>query len=161
VKRQWINAMAATAMGLPALAALIAGGAGPAAGHRAAASVPARHQAGAGPRQRHASVAQPGYRPPAGRQRVTGTLLRVGGPAPGTPVPLTGTVSAVDAAGGRFTATAGRGGTFRLALPPGTYRLAGHSPLIDSGAGACTAPRPLHVTGGEPVPHVRVYCQIR
>jgi hypothetical protein len=164
MKRLRINAMAAAAMGLPALAALAACGAGPAlagnpaagnpaagnpaAGHRPAGSTPPPHTPGPG-------------RPDAAGAKVTGTLLRVGGPAPGAPAPLTGTVTAADGAGGHFTATAGRDGRFRLSLPPGTYRLTGHSPLIDSGAGLCTASRPAYVTRGKPVPPVRVICPVR
>jgi hypothetical protein len=151
-----INAMAAAAMGLPALAALAACGAGPAlagnpgAGYRPAGGTPPPHMSGPAP-----------GRPDAAGAKISGTLLRVGGPAPGAAAPLTGTVTAVGGAGLRFTATAGRDGRFRLSLPPGTYRLAGHSPLIDSGAGLCGALRPLHVTGGEPEAHVRVICQVK
>src|SRR5258707_7207774 len=61
---------------------------------------------------------------------VTGLLVRVGGPAPGSPVPLPGTVVAWNAAGEQFTNTTGKNGRFQLSLPPDTYRLTGHSPQV-------------------------------
>src|SRR5690348_16872419 len=76
---------------------------------------------------------------PANQQAVTGALMRVGGPAPGSPVPLPGTITARAATGRSFTATAGRNGRFRLSLPPGAYRVTGRSPLIQSGQVACAA----------------------
>ena len=65
---------------------------------------------------------------PGPHQTVTGLLVRVGGPAPGSPVPLPGTVVARTPAGGQFTTTTGKNGRFQLSLPPGAYRLTGHSP---------------------------------
>jgi hypothetical protein len=65
---------------------------------------------------------------PGSHQSVTGLLVRVGGPAPGSSVPLSGTVVARNAADGQFTTTTGKNGRFQLSSPPGLYRLTGHSP---------------------------------
>jgi len=86
--------------------------------------------------------------------------MRVGGPAPGSPVPLPGTITARAATGRTFTATAGRDGRFTLSLPPGAYRVTGRSPLIQSGRTACPAAADLHVTRGKRARHVTVVCSI-
>ena len=62
---------------------------------------------------------------PGHHQAVPGKFVRVGGPPPGAPVPLPGTITARAATGGTFTATAGKDGRFTLSLPPGTYRVTG------------------------------------
>jgi len=79
---------------------------------------------------------------------VTGVLVSAGGPAPGAPVPLPGQVVAVSTDGSRHTATAGRSGRYRLSLPPGTYRLTGHSPMVRSEGTEmlCTGAHAIHVT---------------
>jgi hypothetical protein len=98
----------------------------------------------------------------ATRQSVTGMLVRVGGPAPGSPVPLPGTVAASSAAGHEFTAVAGRNGHFQLSLPAGTYRLTGHSPQVWANGREmlCLAGRSLHVAASKPVRGIRVVCSI-
>jgi hypothetical protein len=83
----------------------------------------------------------PGY-----HQTVPGRFVRAGGPAPGSPVPLPGTITARTATGETFTATAGRVGRFTLSLPPGTYRVTGRSPLMQSGQMICAATAELHVS---------------
>jgi Polysaccharide lyase family 4, domain II len=95
-------------------------------------------------------------------QTVTGLLVRVGGPAPGSPVPLPGTVAARNAAGAQFTATTGKNGRFRLSLPPGTYRLTGHSPQVigDGQQELCLAVRTVHVTRRTALHNVWVVCSI-
>ncbi|MGH9920788.1 MAG: hypothetical protein ACRD6W_18205 [Nitrososphaerales archaeon] len=65
---------------------------------------------------------------------VRGTLLRVGGPAPGSPVPIPGQATLTDVASRtKFQATAGTDGHYSVALPPGTYRVSGKSPLVHLG----------------------------
>ena len=86
--------------------------------------------------------------------------MRVGGPAPGSPVPLPGTITARAATGQTFTATAGRNGRFMLSLPPGAYRLTGRSPLIQSGRTACAPAARLHVSSSKHVRPVTVICSI-
>lgn len=95
---------------------------------------------------------------PGPRQSVTGVLIRVGGPAtlshPQNRLPLPGTVVARNAAGHQFTAATGKDGRFELSLPPGRYRLTGHSPQV------CRASRILHVAKSEPIRNVQVVCSI-
>lgn len=99
---------------------------------------------------------------PGPHQSVTGLLVRVGGPAPGSPVPLPGTVAARNAAGAQFTTTTGKNGRFRLSLPPGTYRLTGHSPQVigDGQQELCLAGRTIHLTRRIPLHNVWVVCSI-
>jgi hypothetical protein len=97
----------------------------------------------------------PGY-----RQNVRGTLERVGGPAPGAPYPLPGTITARATTGETFTATAGRQGHFKLSLPPGSYRVTGRSPLMQGGQMVCAATAELRVTRHQPAGAVTVVCSI-
>jgi hypothetical protein len=97
----------------------------------------------------------PGY-----QQAVRGTFVRVGGPAPGSPVPLPGTITASATTGQTFTATAGKNGRFTLSLPPGSYHVSGRSPLIQSGQMTCNATAELRVTRGKPAGPVTVVCSI-
>ena len=97
----------------------------------------------------------PGY-----HQTVSGKFVRVGGPAPGSPFPLPGTITARTATDETFTATAGRDGRFKLSLPPGTYRVTGRSPLMQSGQMICAAKEELNVSRGQPARPVTVVCSI-
>jgi hypothetical protein len=72
---------------------------------------------------------------------VTGALVRVGGPAPGAAVPLPGEIVAVGPDGARFAVTAGKTGRYSLSLPPGVYRLTGHSRCCMPAARRCNALR--------------------
>jgi hypothetical protein len=91
---------------------------------------------------------------------VTGRFVRVGGPAPGSPVPLPGTITARSATGQTFTAAAGSNGRFKLSLPPGSYRVTGRSPLMQSGQMICDATARLRVTRDKPAGRVTVVCSI-
>jgi hypothetical protein len=93
---------------------------------------------------------------------VTGTLIRVGGPAPGAAIPLPGRVVAMSSAGVRFSAAVPRNGRYRLSLPPGTYQLTGYSPLVYSGGSElrCVAARAVHLASGQTAPGVDVVCSI-
>jgi hypothetical protein len=97
---------------------------------------------------------------PGDQQAVPGTFVRVGGPSPGSPVPLPGTITARAATGQTFTATAGRSGRFTLSVPPGRYHVTGRSPLMQSGQVACAATAELRVTRGKPAGPVTVVCSI-
>jgi hypothetical protein len=99
--------------------------------------------------------------PATAHQVVTGQLVRVGGPAPGLPVPLPGQIEARDANGNVFSATAGHDGRFHLSLPLGTYLITGHSPRIQDGKAQCAAAKPVHVTKAGAVAGVQVVCSIR
>jgi hypothetical protein len=97
---------------------------------------------------------------------VTGILIRVGGPAtlshPQNLLPLPGEVAARSAAGKQFTAATGTNGRFRLSLPPGTYRLTGHSPqvMVNNQQGLCIARRAVRVTRRKPLHNIWVVCSI-
>lgn len=95
-------------------------------------------------------------------QTVTGLLVRVGGLAPGSPVPLPGTVVARNTAGGQFTTSTGKNGRFQLSLPLGTYRLTGHSPqvMVNNQQMLCIAERTVHVTRRKPPHNIWVVCSI-
>jgi hypothetical protein len=95
---------------------------------------------------------EPGY--------ITGVLTRAGGPAPRSPVPLPGHVTATGPADSGVAA-ADRGGRFRLVLAPGVYRLTGRSPLINSGHQICLAGHPVRVRPGKVTAAVRVICSVR
>jgi hypothetical protein len=103
---------------------------------------------------------------PAGAQTVTGMLVRVGGPAaqsgPPPPLPLPGTIVARNAAGQQFTATAGNDGRFELSLPPGRYRLTGHSPQVwvNNQQMLCSAQGAVQVTKRRPPRKIWVVCSI-
>ena len=99
---------------------------------------------------------------PSPHQSVTGLLVRVGGPAPGSPVPLPGTVVARNVAGGQFTTTTGNNGRFQLSLPPGTYRLTGHTPEVmgDGQQGLCFALQTINVTMRTPLHNIRIICPV-
>jgi hypothetical protein len=65
---------------------------------------------------------------------VAGVMLRIGGPPPGSPVPLPGEVTLTDvASGARFQASASTNGKFAVTVPIGTYRVTGQSPLVHIG----------------------------
>jgi hypothetical protein len=98
---------------------------------------------------------------PAVHRIVTGQLVRIGGPAPGSPVSLPGTIEARNSAGDVVAVSVRRNGRFRLELSPGTYRLTGHSPLMEDGKMVCGAAKPVDVTRSEPIATVTVVCPIR
>jgi hypothetical protein len=89
---------------------------------------------------------------------VLGTLEAVGGPAPGTPRPLRGSITLRDSGGTAFTATAGSDGVFSVRVPPGSYTITGRSPLYDSGNVDCPSIAPATVTAGATI-RVVVACQ--
>ena len=90
---------------------------------------------------------------------VKGELIRVGGPAPGAPVPLKGTVRFQS--GQRVVnVTVGRTGRFEVRLPAGRYTVEGTSSQIQGGSGPCSAPVDVDVSAGE-VQEQRVICHIR
>ncbi len=95
------------------------------------------------------------------------TLLAVGGPAPGKPRPLAGTVTySYSVHNGhaewsfKRTREVGSNGTVTVSVLPGTYTVTGDN-------GSCHADKPVHVKGVDPrllmlvVTRVAVYCQIK
>lgn len=98
----------------------------------------------------------PGY-----HQTVPGTFAVAGGPVPGSPRPLPGTITARAATGQTFTARVGRNGRFTLSLPAGSYQVTGRSPLIQSGQMICAATAELRVVRRKPARPITVVCSIR
>jgi hypothetical protein len=100
--------------------------------------------------------------PSSPHQTVTGMLVRVGGMATleaAQPLPLPGEVAARNAAGQQFTAATGTNGRFGLSLPPGIYRLIGHSPSVSGET--CRATLSVRVTTRKPLHDIWVVCSIR
>ena len=83
---------------------------------------------------------------------ITGHLYRVGGPPPGAPSPMPGTIYV---SGRDSPVTAGSDGSFSVVAPPGTYRLSGRS--LDGGL--CRARRTVTVQAGARV-KMDVICDI-
>ena len=79
---------------------------------------------------------------------VKGRLVAVGGPAPGSPRPLAGTVSFTGPEA--KSVSVGKDGAFQISLPPGTYKVQGHSPLYGGGTYTCSPMNP-HPRPGETV----------
>ena len=95
------------------------------------------------------------------RYLVTGTLVESGGPAPGAPKPISGTVairSGTTADGSVVaTAAASADGRFQVSLGPGVYVFTADSPLV-SGL-PCISTAPLVLPG--PSRTVEVECSIK
>jgi hypothetical protein len=77
-------------------------------------------------------------------------------------LPLAGTVVAQNVTGGQFTAATGNNGQFRLSLPPGVYRLTGHSPQVmgDGQQDLCSSEGTVRVSSRKPVHNIWVVCSI-
>ena len=73
-------------------------------------------------------------------------LNRVGGPAPGAPVPLAGSVIATSNNSARCSVQVGSDGAARVALRRGVYRVTGRSPQYGDGKYVCTSPQLLTVS---------------
>ena len=92
---------------------------------------------------------------------VTGHLYAVGGPAPGSPSPLNGTVTVVSlemTPSKVATVPVGADGAFSIDVPPGQYELTGTSPLYNGGKATCRAVSAVTVQVGGSVT-TSVYCQ--
>ena len=88
---------------------------------------------------------------------VNGQLLISGGPAPGTPRPSDGEVTARNAMGQSFAVSVPATGKFTVHLPAGTYSLTGSSPQFGGGRYTCTAQREVKVSKGKSA-HENVIC---
>ena len=88
---------------------------------------------------------------------VTGQLLISGGPAPGTPRPSDGEVTARNASGQSFSISVPSTGTFTLQLPAGMYSLTGSSPQFGNGQYKCFALRRVTVLKDKSI-HEDVFC---
>lgn len=88
---------------------------------------------------------------------LTGHLFLVGGPAPGKPRALTGTVIANGPGGSRIASTDATG-KFVLRLPAGRYSLTGRSPLYDDGRTTCEPATQVTIQP-DTEQRASVYCQ--
>lgn len=98
----------------------------------------------------------------SGRGTVSGHLFAVGGPAPGSPRPLSGSVTLILSTNHSKVAQVpvGADGAFSIDVLPGQYELAGTSPLYNGGKVTCNATSPVTVKVGATVT-ADVYCQER
>ena len=109
-------------------------------------------------------VKNPGSQPPP--VHIVGQLVEVGGPPPGAPRGVPGTVR-FTGDGRPVTVTTNPQGQFSVELEPGTYTVTGTSPLYEDGNAFCYGDNPLRVPVFAPVPRsgpgiqVTVTCQLR
>lgn len=83
---------------------------------------------------------------------VQGRLVMVGGTAPGKGRPISGTVTFTGADGSVTKTQVDETGTFAIGLYPGTYTIAGTSPVFNDGKGRCiTDPAKTKLVAGKTV----------
>lgn len=88
---------------------------------------------------------------------ISGQLLISGGPAPGTPRPSDGEVTARNATGQSFAVSVPATGRFIVYLPAGTYTLTGSSPQFGASQYMCNAQHKVKVIKGSSI-REDVYC---
>jgi hypothetical protein len=87
---------------------------------------------------------------------LTGLLLAVGGPAPGSPRPISGSVDIAGPATKQLAV--GPDGKYTAVLPAGVYMVTGGSPQYGSGTGGCqTQANTVSLAAGHAVT-ADVYC---
>jgi hypothetical protein len=91
---------------------------------------------------------------------IDGELLRVGGPAPGAPLPLSGRILLTAADRDAVTVVVGANGKFSVTLPIGHYQVQGTSPAIGGGNGPCSRTVSVTVRTHERV-HVQAICDVK
>ena len=91
---------------------------------------------------------------------VTGTYIRVGGPAGTANVPLPGTISFRAGDGSTISVSSDSAGRFTGQLPPGTYAVTASSSLINDGKSTCSRPLTTRVQAGRTVA-LTIICDIR
>ena len=89
---------------------------------------------------------------------VHGHLYGVGGPAPGSPRPWSGTVT-VTGGGLHRDVRTDPGGAYSITLPAGKYTITGHSPSYGGGTGLCRAAGVAKVRSGQHAT-ANVWCQM-
>jgi len=90
---------------------------------------------------------------------LVGHLYAVGGPAPGNPRGISGTITAHGDNGSRSVKTS-PDGRFSIHLPTGTYTLRGHSHQYNQGTSRCTAQHIVTVKRDQTV-SIDVLCQLK
>ena len=99
--------------------------------------------------------------PPTTDGIAQGSMHEIGGPAPGLPKPIAGTLVATGTDGRQHTTTVDVNGRFSITLAPGEYTVEGHSPTYGNGAYTCGANTAPVVVRANAVTDVELYCQIR
>ncbi len=88
-----------------------------------------------------------------------GHLYGVGGPAPGSARPFSGTIT-VSGNGTSREAKVGSDGAYSVTIPPGRYTVIGHSPQYGDGVPACPGPNSAQVSNGGTTT-MDAYCQLK
>jgi hypothetical protein len=88
---------------------------------------------------------------------IHGRLAAVGGPAPGAPRPLPGTVT-VRTPTSEITVPVGKDGRYSVEVAPGHYQVEGHSPYYGDNKYLCRAAQPV-TAGASAQATANVYCQ--
>jgi len=97
---------------------------------------------------------------PAAVGTLQGKLLLVGGPAPGTPVPVAGKLT-IDGNGSVVHADIAADGRFAIQLAPGVYQVSATSPRYNNSDGVCRTSPPVKVLASGKTVTVDVYCQMK
>jgi hypothetical protein len=92
------------------------------------------------------------------RGTISGSLLEVGGPAPGLDVAIPGAISVESATASAAASTST--GDFSVDVPAGTYTVSGTSPRYNGGLSKCYAEGPVVVRRGRTTT-VKVICAVR
>lgn len=90
---------------------------------------------------------------------VSGHFVRVGGPAPGAPVPISGRIT-FGSQHGNVVIDVARDGGFTAHLAPGHYAVTGTSPQVQFGDGPCSVPTTVDVVNSGRVT-TDVICNVR
>ena len=98
-------------------------------------------------------------RPVDAQGTLVGHLYAVGGPAPGSPHGVSGTITA-RGDHGSSTVTTSSDGSFSIQLPAGAYTVHGHSRQYNQGASRCTAQHHVTVKRDQTV-SIDVLCQMK
>jgi len=107
-----------------------------------------------------AAVAFVGCSSTPGTGFVSGRLQAVGGPAPGAPRAISGTVIARAPNQSSYSVKVGSDGQFLLQLPVGSWVITGRSPQYEGGQAVCLqAGKPIKVSANTTTSNVDVNCQ--
>jgi hypothetical protein len=108
-----------------------------------------------------AMLAAAGCSSPAGPTgTVTGTYIRVGGPAGTANVPLPGTIRFRAGDGPVISVSSDGTGKFTGQLPPGSYAVTATSSLINDGKFTCSRPLTTRVQADQTI-SLTIICDIR
>lgn len=107
---------------------------------------------------------KPGPKPTLGTPTsglVQGRLVEIGGPTPGDPRPISGTVTFKGPDGSVTKAEIDDSGHFSIGLSPGRYQIRGTSPLYNDGKATCSTDPPTTTLRAGSTVTANVVCSIR